>query len=271
MTCAEQIADFVAKANYGAISDTARFALKIRVLDSLGCSIAATGSNMLQAIRAHIEEFGGARLCSLIRGGKTAPDRAAFYNSALVRYLDFNDSYLAKNETCHPSDNLGAVLAACEYADRTGTEFLTALAIAYQIQCRLSDAAPVRDKGFDHTTQGSYASQRVFQRRWPGSRQNGSCPCNLRDGFECAPRHANRGTLQLERVGLPKHCFLRYARDTPCDAWHYRSVRSLRGQQRVHGCDFRLVPNRLVERGPGARHTNDREALQRGNPFPVRH
>ena len=57
----------------------------------------------------------------------------------------------------HPSDNLAAVLAACEYAGRSGSDFLTALAVAYQVQCRLSDAAPVRAKGFDHTTQGSYA------------------------------------------------------------------------------------------------------------------
>jgi 2-methylcitrate dehydratase len=49
------------------------------------------------------------------------------------------------------------VLAACEYADRTGKEFLAALAVAYQVQCRLSDVAPVRAKGFDHTTQGAYA------------------------------------------------------------------------------------------------------------------
>ncbi len=93
----------------------------------------------------------------MIGGGKTAPDRAAFYNSALVRYLDYNDSYVAKSETCHPSDNLGAVLAASEYAQRNGKEFLTALALAYQVQCRLSDVAPVRAKGFDHTTQGAYA------------------------------------------------------------------------------------------------------------------
>ena len=53
--------------------------------------------------------------------------------------------------------NLGAVLAASEYARRNGKEFLTALAIAYQVQCRLSDVAPVRAKGFDHTTQGAYA------------------------------------------------------------------------------------------------------------------
>jgi 2-methylcitrate dehydratase len=34
---------------------------------------------------------------------------------------------------------------------------MTALAVAYQVQCRLSDIAPVRDKGFDHTTLGSYS------------------------------------------------------------------------------------------------------------------
>jgi 2-methylcitrate dehydratase len=43
---------------------------------------------------------------------RSAP--AAFYNAALLGYLDFNDSYLAKGETCHPSDNLGAILAAGE-------------------------------------------------------------------------------------------------------------------------------------------------------------
>jgi 2-methylcitrate dehydratase len=108
-------------------------------------------------LRAQLDDFGGKPLVTLIGGGKTAPDRAALYNSALVRYLDYNDSYIAKNETCHPSDNLGAVLAASEYAQRSGKELLTALALAYQIQCRLSDVAPVRARGFDHTTQGAYA------------------------------------------------------------------------------------------------------------------
>src|SRR5947199_3822236 len=108
-------------------------------------------------LRTQLEDFGGKPLVTLIGGGKTAPDRAALYNSALIRYLDYNDSYIAKNETCHPSDNLGAVLAASEYALRNGREFLTALALAYQVQCQLSDVAPVRAKGFDHTMQGAYA------------------------------------------------------------------------------------------------------------------
>ena len=96
---------------------------------------------------------------------RRAPDRAALYNGALVRYLDFNDSYLAPGETCHPSDNLAPVLAAAEYADACGRELLTALAVAYQVQCRLSDEAPVRAKGFDHTTQGAYAVAAGVARR----------------------------------------------------------------------------------------------------------
>lgn len=157
MTQVEQIAAFVNRASYEDLSKQARQQLKIRVLDALGCAIGALDSEPIRKIKQQTDDFGGNGSCTLIGGGRTAPDRAAFYNSALVRYLDFNDAYLAKGETCHPSDNLGAVLAACEYANRTGKDLMTALAVAYQVQCRLSDVAPVRARGFDHTTQGSFA------------------------------------------------------------------------------------------------------------------
>ena len=157
MTHAEQLAAFVTRASYDDLSEAARQQLKIRVLDGLGCAIGALQGEPIRLLRAQIEEFDGAGHCTLIGGGRAPPDHAALYNSALVRYLDFNDSYLAKGETCHPSDNLGAVLAASEYAKQSGRKLLTALSVAYQVQCRLSDVAPVRAKGFDHTTQGSYA------------------------------------------------------------------------------------------------------------------
>jgi 2-methylcitrate dehydratase len=157
MTKAEQLGAFVVGARYEDIPGEVVDQLKIRILDSLGCAIGALEGEPIRLIREYLRDLGGLEHCTLIGSGKTSPDRAAFYNSALVRYLDFNDSYLAKGETCHPSDNLGAVLAAAEYADLSGRDFLTALAVAYQVQCRLSDLAPVRAKGFDHTTQGSYA------------------------------------------------------------------------------------------------------------------
>lgn len=161
MTEVGELAAFVTRARYEDMSTEAQEQLKIRVLDALGCAIGALDGEPIQYIREQLRDFGGRERCSLIGGGfvpeRSAPDRAALYNSALVRYLDFNDSYMAPGETCHPSDNLGAVLAAAEYADRTGRDLLTALAVAYQVQCRLSDEAPVRHEGFDHVTQMAYS------------------------------------------------------------------------------------------------------------------
>jgi 2-methylcitrate dehydratase len=157
MTKVEQLAAFVVDACFGDLSAMALKEIRIRVLDSLGCAFGALDQGPMPRLKLQIEDFGGRQLCTLIGGDKSAPDRAAFYNGALVRYLDFNDSYLAEGETCHPSDNLAAVLAASEYIKGSGRDFLTALAVAYQVQCRLSEAAPVRSRGFDHTTQGAYA------------------------------------------------------------------------------------------------------------------
>lgn len=155
MTCAEELAGFIARKCFDDLSDCECVQLKIRILDSLGCAIGAMDGEPVRMLREQIRE--SEDVCTLIGGGRAAADRAAFYNGALVRYLDFNDSYLAKGETCHPSDNLAPVLAATEYADGTGRDLLVALAIAYQVQCRLSDVAPVRAAGFDHATQGAYA------------------------------------------------------------------------------------------------------------------
>jgi 2-methylcitrate dehydratase len=158
VTVVEKLAQFIQKADFKSLSQKTRDELKIRLLDSLGCALGALTADPIKRIHNYLELMGGSPLVTLIGGGKTAPDRAAFYNGALVRYLDFNDSFLAKNETCHPSDNIAAVLAAAEFSKASGKEFLLSLAISYAIQCRLSEVAPVRAKGFDHTVQGSYAA-----------------------------------------------------------------------------------------------------------------
>ncbi|HIW45732.1 MAG TPA: MmgE/PrpD family protein [Candidatus Yaniella excrementigallinarum] len=154
----QQLAEFIARADIQDISPEALWQLKIRVLDTLGVAIGALEAEPIIAIKGLLEDLGGTPQSTMIGGGKTSPERAAFYNSALSRYLDFMDSYLAKGETNHPSDNFGAVLAAAESQDADGTVLLTAFAIAYQVHTRLSDVAPVRAKGFDHTTQGVYAA-----------------------------------------------------------------------------------------------------------------
>ena len=156
-TKVQQLANFVAGARYEELSEDAREQLKLRVLDSLGCALGALGADVPDMVLEQVRDFGGAPHAALIGSGRSAPDRAALYNGALVRYLDFNDSFLSPGETCHPSDNLAPVLAAAEYAGADGRTLICALAVAYQVQIRLSEQAPVRAKGFDHTVQGSYA------------------------------------------------------------------------------------------------------------------
>jgi 2-methylcitrate dehydratase len=82
---------------------------------------------------------------------------ASAYNTAVIRYIDFMDSYFAVGGLCHPSDNVAAVLAVSEYADRSGKDFLIALAVAYQVECALTAAAPFLARGLDLTTPLTYS------------------------------------------------------------------------------------------------------------------
>src|SRR5215467_2216332 len=107
MSEVERLARFVDERQFSDISVQAHQQLKIRVLDTIGVAIGALGAAPILAISRLIGELGGRPLATLIGGGKTAPDRAAFFNGALSRYLDFMDSYLARSETNHPSDNIG--------------------------------------------------------------------------------------------------------------------------------------------------------------------
>jgi 2-methylcitrate dehydratase len=157
VTHAEQLAAYTVRASYFDLSTEAREKLKSHVLDTIGCAIGAAAGGPIQAIRREQDEFPAPGPCTMIGGGTAIPERAAFYNTALVRYLDFLDCYLAKTETCHPADNFGALIAAAETRDLAGADFLAALAVAYHVQARFTGAAPVMKSGFDHTTQLAYS------------------------------------------------------------------------------------------------------------------
>lgn len=159
MTEVQELGLWTAQRSFDDLSESALRELKIRVLDSLACAAGALDAEPVVSLHRHTARMGGNALAPLLgHDESTAPDRAALYNGFLVRYLDYNDSFLAPKETCHPSDNVAPVLAAASYAETTGRQLLTALAIAYQVQCRLSEEAPVRAQGFDHTSQGSFAA-----------------------------------------------------------------------------------------------------------------
>jgi 2-methylcitrate dehydratase len=155
---ADGIARFALRANYDDLTADRRERLKVSILDAVACAINALGAPPIEACRAQADELGGrGGRCTLVGGGRANPVYAAFYNTALIRYVDFMDSYLARGGLCHPSDNTGAVLAAGEHADLSGKDFLTALAVAYQVEAQLTASVPFMACGFDLTTQLSYS------------------------------------------------------------------------------------------------------------------
>src|SRR5438552_11784508 len=85
------------------------------------------------------------------------PDWAAFATGCCIRYFDYNDTYLSK-EPAHPSDNIAAVLAVAESAGANGRAVITAIALAYEVQCRLCDTASLRARGWDHVTYGAFST-----------------------------------------------------------------------------------------------------------------
>src|ERR1700728_4182796 len=153
LSAVEHIAAFAASARPKHLRSDIRQLFKRNILDSLGCAIAGLQGRPFQALREQLEEYRAPGRCTLIGGGKTSADQAALFNSSLVRYVDLLDSYMALGGLCHPSDNFGTVLAAAEQAGASGEEFMLALAVAYEIQCRFSAAVPVMAKGFNHATQ----------------------------------------------------------------------------------------------------------------------
>jgi 2-methylcitrate dehydratase len=123
---------------------------KRRIIDSLGCGINVFEEKSVNAIRKICKNIKSFYSSTLIGTKiKTSPEWAAFCNGYAIRYLDWNDTYLSK-EPAHPSDNIAGTFAICEAEDCGGKDLILSTVLAYEIQCRLCDAASLRAKGWDH-------------------------------------------------------------------------------------------------------------------------
>ncbi|GAA0213695.1 MULTISPECIES: MmgE/PrpD family protein [Halobacteriales] len=153
MTTTEELAKFVQEVSAEGLSEDTREELKKRVLDSVGIGINALGADPVEVVHQTVQRANAGDDCTLWGRDETASAvGAAMHNTALTRYLDFMDSFLAPGETPHPSDNIGAVVAAAEAVDASGEELLEGIGVAYEVQGELAWNAPVRDKGWDHVT-----------------------------------------------------------------------------------------------------------------------
>lgn len=149
----DDLAGFVVRSQHPDLAGAARATLKRNVLDSIACAIGALDGELVPAVRAQADELSGRRSATLVGGGTASVDQAAFFNAVLVRYPDLLDTYLTQGGLCHPADNFGAVLAVAEHLDASGANFLLALAVAYEVQCRFSAAVPVMAHGLNHALQ----------------------------------------------------------------------------------------------------------------------
>src|SRR5579872_6771313 len=155
---AQRLADYAANLTFEKLEEKTVHEVRRRLIDSFACALGAYSAHAPNAARAICRRVTSDPAATYLGGTKkTLPALAAFCNGILFRYLDFNDTYLSL-EPAHPSDNLAAVLAAGEAAGRSGREIIAAAVLAYEIQCRLCDAASIRKHGWDHVTYGAFST-----------------------------------------------------------------------------------------------------------------
>ena len=153
------LATYVARED--SFSSLAVATARLCLMDSLGCALAALAHPMCTAHLGPVlpcasGASGGARV--LGTGTILDPLKAAFDNGALIRWLDYNDTWLAA-EWGHPSDNLGALLALADWRCRNPSvlgppvlvsDLLDSMIRAYEIQGVLALANAFNRSGLDH-------------------------------------------------------------------------------------------------------------------------
>jgi 2-methylcitrate dehydratase len=174
------IADYVV--DYQIDSDEAYRTARYCLMDSLGCALLALNyracTKLLGPTVPGAELENGARVPGT--GYRLEPVQAAFNLGAMIRWLDYNDTWLAA-EWGHPSDNLGGILAVADYlslqAKVTGKgktltvrDVLTASIKAHEIQGVLALDNAFNRVGLDHVLLVRIASTAVITRMLGGTR-----------------------------------------------------------------------------------------------------
>ena len=157
VTLAHRLATYAAGLTFDKLTKEAVHETKRRVIDSFATAVGAMPSDAYAIARKCAARVSSNPGASVLGGGRSSVEWATFVNGLLIRYLDFNDTYLSK-EPAHPSDNLAAVFAVGEAVGAGGRELITAAVLAYEIQCRFCDAASLRKHGVDHVTYGAISA-----------------------------------------------------------------------------------------------------------------
>ncbi|MEN3384535.1 MAG: 2-methylcitrate dehydratase [Hyphomicrobiales bacterium] len=145
---AERLADYAVRLRYGDLDAATIERIKALVIDTLGCGIAAFDERVVQICRDVALAPGGGAASVIGTNKRTTPDLASFANGAAFRYYDLNDVYVGRFAG-HPSDNIAPCLAVAEAERASAEELITAIALVYEVNCRLIDALDIGARGWD--------------------------------------------------------------------------------------------------------------------------
>ena len=137
----------------------ATHAAKRMLLDSVGCVLGGYRERVpaivRQVSRRRVKP-GGPRAFGVTE--TLHPDAAAFANSVMIRFLDYNDTHGAADGVGHPSDYIPAALASLDGQEVTGDRALRAVVVGYEVFCRLAEATRLGVERIDHVLNGAVAS-----------------------------------------------------------------------------------------------------------------
>lgn len=174
----QQMADYVCAPPE--FSDEAYDTARLCLMDSLGCALGTVGdpacARMLGPIVPGVILRGGARVPGTVY--ELDPVTAAFNIGALIRWHDYNDTWLAA-EWGHPSDNFGGILAIADYLGRRAEQprpipvrdVLSAAIRAYELQGVLALENAFNRVGLDHVILVRIATAAVATYLLGGNRQ----------------------------------------------------------------------------------------------------
>ena len=194
-TLAHQLADYACALRFEDLSKDVVHEVKRRIIDSLGCALGAWKEEPCAIARKVASDFSAKQGSTIIgTNHKPPPDWATFANGCCIRYFDYNDTYLSK-EPAHPSDNIAAALAVAESVGASGRELITAITLAYEVQCRFCDAASIRARGWDHVTYGAFSTALASAKLMKLNEKNTRHAVNIAGVAGAAMRQARVGEL----------------------------------------------------------------------------
>lgn len=143
------IAAFVSALDYAQLSAATLLQTRRRLIDTVACAYGGYSSEPVR-IACKIAAAASSRPPARIwaSGAQTSVEMAAFANAVMVRYLDYNDTYISTGSG-HPSDMIAALLAVGEAKHCSGRELLVSIIAAYEVFTALADTINLRDRGWD--------------------------------------------------------------------------------------------------------------------------